>query len=203
MKKERLNINGSRDLGNFEKMCRDPKACAMTNQAAFIQKLKEIHLIAMSFSGVLTPPFVYQNDKGEKTFRFSNRDLLAVELLKKYKYEVVVISNRRTSVVANRCEKMGVGFYTAEDVLKDGGKHAVLNHIMDHWGLMACQTMYIGDDINDLEVMTASGLAVAVRDARTQVANAADYVTDALGGEHAIREIAELLLVVKGYELKL
>jgi 3-deoxy-D-manno-octulosonate 8-phosphate phosphatase (KDO 8-P phosphatase) len=53
---------------------------------------------------------------------------------------------------------------------------------------------YIGDDVNDYELLCHVGLAVAVRDATRLPRSVAHYITEAKGGEGAVRELCELIL---------
>ena len=53
---------------------------------------------------------------------------------------------------------------------------------------------YIGDDLTDVVIMHRVGLAVATANARPEVKAAAHYVTQAQGGEGAVREVVEILL---------
>lgn len=203
-KSPRLQLNGLGDLGSWESVCAYPENLRENDKRlVLLSRLKTVHLVAMSFCGVLTPPYVYLGEDGEKLLRCSQRDLLAVELLNKYGYRVIVISNRRTKVVELRCHKMGVSFVTADTIAKDKGKAGALRHTLQDNHIFENQTLYIGDDLNDLEVMGAANLAIATRDADKHVREAADYITSAPGGEHAVREVAELLLMANGHELKL
>jgi 3-deoxy-D-manno-octulosonate 8-phosphate phosphatase (KDO 8-P phosphatase) len=57
---------------------------------------------------------------------------------------------------------------------------------------------FVGDDLPDVPVMRRVGLAVAVGDAMPEVKEAAHYVTKAVAGKGAIREVVELILKSKG-----
>ena len=50
-----------------------------------------------------------------------------------------------------------------------------------------------GDYYNDIEMLKAAGLGIAVKNARDEVKKAADYVLDVTNEEHAIAKIIELL----------
>ena len=57
---------------------------------------------------------------------------------------------------------------------------------------------YIGDDLQDLPVMTRCGLAASVPDAPALVRRHAHYVTRARGGRGAVREFCELIMHAQG-----
>jgi 3-deoxy-D-manno-octulosonate 8-phosphate phosphatase (KDO 8-P phosphatase) len=60
------------------------------------------------------------------------------------------------------------------------------------------EVAYVGDDLTDLPLMAQSGLAVAVGDAVAEVKAQADFVTQAAGGNGAVREVVELILKAQG-----
>jgi 3-deoxy-D-manno-octulosonate 8-phosphate phosphatase (KDO 8-P phosphatase) len=68
---------------------------------------------------------------------------------------------------------------------------------------------YIGDDFTDVVIMRRVGFAIATANARPEVKAAAHYITQAPGGEGAVREVAELILkaqnrwmdILKHYEI--
>jgi 3-deoxy-D-manno-octulosonate 8-phosphate phosphatase (KDO 8-P phosphatase) len=61
------------------------------------------------------------------------------------------------------------------------------------------EVAYMGDDLTDVVVMRRVGLAVAVANARPEVKREAHYVTEATGGEGAVREVIELILDARGF----
>ncbi len=197
----RLGINGrSREF--FGDTLRDPERYGSESEKELVLKLRSIRLVAMSFCGVLTPPYVDLDEKGKRTFRLSQRDLLAVEVLKKKEFRVMVLSNRH-AVVRKRCERMDIECFAADQVAEANGKDGLLRKIL--WGtdILMENVLYVGDEINDLAVMGLAGVAVAVNDAAPEVRDAADYITITRGGEHAVREVAEMLLATHGKKFEL
>jgi 3-deoxy-D-manno-octulosonate 8-phosphate phosphatase (KDO 8-P phosphatase) len=65
-------------------------------------------------------------------------------------------------------------------------------------GLETAQVCYVGDDLPDLPVLRAAGLAVCPADAVTEVRQAVHVTTQARGGRGVIREVIELILKVQG-----
>jgi 3-deoxy-D-manno-octulosonate 8-phosphate phosphatase (KDO 8-P phosphatase) len=60
------------------------------------------------------------------------------------------------------------------------------------------QAAFVGDDIIDLPVMRACGLAFAVANAREDVKDEAHVITDHRGGEGAVRDAVEYILKAQG-----
>jgi N-acylneuraminate cytidylyltransferase len=76
-----------------------------------------------------------------------------------------------------------------EEGAKD--KAAVLRRICEEYGIMLDEVLYVGDDINDVEVMRIVGIAACPADASSEVKDVADYVAKRCGGNGAVREIIE------------
>ena len=77
-------------------------------------------------------------------------------------------------------------------------KIPILEEILADAKLAPEEVAYIGDDFTDVVVMRRVGLAIATANARPEVKPMAHYVTQASGGEGAVREVVELLLKAQG-----
>ena len=73
-------------------------------------------------------------------------------------------------------------------------KIPILNEILADAKVEASEVAYIGDDFTDVVVMRRVGLGIATANARPEVKTIAHYVTEAPGGQGAVREVIELLL---------
>ena len=56
----------------------------------------------------------------------------------------------------------------------------------------------MGDDVVDLGVLKRVGVAIAVRDGIPETKATAHYITQARGGDGAVREVVELILQAQG-----
>jgi 3-deoxy-D-manno-octulosonate 8-phosphate phosphatase (KDO 8-P phosphatase) len=65
-------------------------------------------------------------------------------------------------------------------------------------GLTNDEVAFAGDDLNDIPLMLKSGLGIAVANAAHETREHAHYVTEARGGEGAVREAVELILKAQG-----
>jgi 3-deoxy-D-manno-octulosonate 8-phosphate phosphatase (KDO 8-P phosphatase) len=65
-------------------------------------------------------------------------------------------------------------------------------------GLRPEEAAFVGDDVIDLPAMRAAGLAIAVKNARAEVKEEADYVTPHAGGDGAARDAVEFILKAQG-----
>ena len=57
---------------------------------------------------------------------------------------------------------------------------------------------YIGDDVQDIPILTRVGFPVAVANAYPEVLSRVAYITRASGGRGAIREVVDLILKAQG-----
>jgi YrbI family 3-deoxy-D-manno-octulosonate 8-phosphate phosphatase len=62
-------------------------------------------------------------------------------------------------------------------------------------GLILSQVAYIGDDVNDLPCIQQCGVTACPADAVKKVKKSVNMVTEAKGGEGAVREFCEYLVV--------
>ncbi len=69
-------------------------------------------------------------------------------------------------------------------------------------GILRHEIIYVGDDLPDIPVLEACGLAVAPKDACAEVKAIADYISPVMGGEGVARDILEELLKAKGLWMK-
>ena len=77
-----------------------------------------------------------------------------------------------------------------------GEKLPILEGLLAELGIPADEVAYMGDDVNDVDCLRAVGLSFAPSDAAREAKAAAWTVTSARGGEGAVREAAELVLML-------
>jgi N-acylneuraminate cytidylyltransferase len=158
----------------------------------FLKKydLKNIKILLTDSDGVLTDGGMYYTEKGDELKKFNTKDGMAFELLKKAGIITGIITGENINLVKRRGEKLNV------DELHLGIKNKMqtINHICKKYDISYENIAYIGDDINDLEVIKCVGFGCSVKDAMECVKEEAKYITKAKGGQGAVREIAELII---------
>jgi 3-deoxy-D-manno-octulosonate 8-phosphate phosphatase (KDO 8-P phosphatase) len=161
-------------------------------------RARAVRLVVTDVDGVLTDASVLYSERGEELKRFSLRDGMGVERLRESGVETAFLTRERTGFTAARAAKLGVSkVYVG--VLD---KRAHLATLAETTGLSAPDLAYIGDDVNDVDIMRAvvdaGGLTGAPADAFETASRAAVYVTRAIGGHGAFREFAEWILSLRG-----
>jgi len=155
-----------------------------------------LRVIATDVDGVLTDGGVYYSDDGEALKRFSVRDGMGVERLRADGVEVAFVTRESSRLVERRAEKLKVRLC----YLGVGDKKAALPRLLEDAGIEVGQLGYIGDDVNDAEIMTAvasQGLVGAPLDAVPVVLRGAHYRCVRPGGYGAFRDFAEWILELR------
>ena len=162
------------------------------------KKFSKCKFLVLDFDGVLTDNKVYINQNGIETVRCDRGDGLGLELLKKYTdIEVLIISKEKNPVVAARAKKLKIRCISGED-----DKLAVLKKEIKLKKISLEQICFIGNDLNDVKLLKSVSLGIAVADYHQSVLSVTDYITKKKGGDGAVREVCELLLLSKKYELQ-
>lgn len=158
------------------------------------EKAKHIKLLITDCDGVLTDAGVYYGENGEVLKKFNIRDGMGVERLRKLaSVETAIITGEVSPSVAKRAEKLKI----TELHLGIKDKLAVLVQIMVNRNLTKNNIAYIGDDVNDIEIMQNVGLTACPSDAISFTKEVTDYICENKGGEGCFREFAELIIAAQ------
>ncbi|HEU4732918.1 MAG TPA: HAD hydrolase family protein [Kofleriaceae bacterium] len=154
-------------------------------------------LVVTDNDGVLTDGTVYVSAAGEQLKAYSVRDGMGVERLRAHGVATGVLTREPPPLIAPRAAKLELPHLWTS--VRDKRGH--LGRILEDAGVSLDRLAYIGDDLNDLELLElvgAVGLTAAPADAMPRVRDAVHYVCDAPGGRGAFREVAEWLLSLRG-----
>lgn len=152
-----------------------------------------ITLLALDVDGVLTDGTVYYGADGETLKAFNIMDGLGLRLLARCGIATAIISARTSAPLTRRAADLGIHHvYTDRQ-----DKRAAWDELLAATATPASAAAYVGDDLIDLPVLGRAGLAVAVANAHPAVCRAGHYVTARNGGQGAVREIAELVLLAQ------
>lgn len=150
----------------------------------------QVRLLVLDFDGVLTDDRVWVNENGEEMVAASRSDGMGLERLRSETgIDVMVLSRESNPVVTARCEKLGLPIW--QSILKKG---RAIREVLDKKKLQPGEVIFMGNDINDLEVFPEVGFAVAPVDAHGTVLRRADLVLSREGGKGAVRELCDMIL---------
>jgi 3-deoxy-D-manno-octulosonate 8-phosphate phosphatase (KDO 8-P phosphatase) len=165
----------------------------MTDEA-LAERCRALKLVLSDVDGVMTDGTVLMLPDGGEARAFHVRDGLGVVLAHHAGLRTGVLSGRSSETVERRAS--GLGMAIVSQGVRD--KLAELRTILTREGLEAREVAYIGDDVNDLPVLTEVGLSAAPADASLEVRLQAFMVMDARGGQGCLREFIEAILRARG-----
>ena len=150
----------------------------------------KIKLIGTDIDGVWTDAKMYYTDKGDFMKAFSTYDGMAVQILRDLNIPVVILTSEKTNIVKERAKKLQI-----KDVyIGEKEKLKRMNYICKKMKISMKEVAYIGDDINDLELLKNVGISGCPIDSPVQKLFNPDIITNKKGGEGAFREFVEEIL---------
>ncbi|MBS1663279.1 MAG: HAD-IIIA family hydrolase [Bacteroidetes bacterium] len=160
----------------------------------YSQRAAKIKILLTDVDGVLTDNGVFYGESGEVLKRFSIRDGMGVERLRKLAgVDTGIVTGELSPSVARRAEKLQI----TELHLGIKDKLGRLRELMERRGIGWDEIAYIGDDVNDLEVLEKVGLSACPSDAMAAVSAIVHYRCVEKGGYGAFREFAEWIITLK------
>jgi 3-deoxy-D-manno-octulosonate 8-phosphate phosphatase (KDO 8-P phosphatase) len=155
-----------------------------------IERANDIRLLVLDVDGVLTDGRLYFSSRGEDLKCFHVRDGAGIVHLLRSGVQIAVISGRQSKAVERRMSELGVTWI--RQGIED--KMAALRELLDILGLGPQAVASMGDDVADLPIFEVARLAIAPADAHASVKSRAHFVTQASGGQGAVREVCDLIL---------
>jgi 3-deoxy-D-manno-octulosonate 8-phosphate phosphatase (KDO 8-P phosphatase) len=157
-------------------------------------KARAIKLILADVDGTLTDGRLFVLPDGAEVKAYDVRDGMGILMARRAGLEVGVITGKTAPSLGHRAARL----HLSEIHQGVADKGAVLAEILERRKLAAAEVAYIGDDLGDLDVLRAVGLAGAVADAHPLVRRNSDYVCRRPGGQGAVREFIEFILKSQG-----
>ncbi len=168
-----------------------PNAPAPNNDARI--RARRIRLVLFDVDGVLTDGTIWcvPSATGQQEIKgFSAHDGIGIALARRAGLRLGVITKRRSDSLAQRARDLRLDYvYQGVD-----HKREALEAVWRDSGCSAAETCCMGDDLVDLAMLQASGLAAAPANARLEVLAAAHFVTPHRGGDGAARDLIEFIL---------
>ena len=160
---------------------------------SYKEKLNKIKNFVFDVDGVFTDGIIYVDSQGNETRGFNSKDGIVVKKALKCGFNIIIISGANNKGILKRLRKLGI-----KDIyLGSENKSSVLNEHMKINNMKRNETLYMGDDISDLEAMKMVGLKTCPNDAVSEVRNTSDYISPKKGGFGCVRDVLEQTLKVQ------
>lgn len=148
----------------------------------------EIKFLALDVDGVMTDGGMYYTESGEEIKRFDTKDGRGIIELQKSGVQVGLISSGfKSKIIEGRCKTLKIEkYYIGTDP-----KLGILKQWCEELNLSLNEIAYIGDDVNDREIIKAVGFTACPADAMNTIKDIVDVVLSRNGGHGCIREFIE------------
>jgi len=158
-------------------------------------RAQEVRVMFFDVDGIFTDGGLFFSETGESLKRFNTLDGHGIKLLMRAGITPVIISGRNSAPLRTRLQQLGVehAILGTEDKLPAAQQFLQQHHLGWH------QAAAMGDDWPDLPVMRRSALAITTPQAHTEVVHMAHHITRVAGGQGAVREACDLVLVANGH----
>lgn len=161
------------------------------------EKAAHIRFFFSDVDGTLTDGCTYYSANGEELKKFSHIDGTGFLLLKKVGIVPGLITGEDTLIVKCRAEKLQL----KHCLLGVKDKVEIIKRFAEENNCNLDEIAYMGDDLNDLGLISHAGLSFAVGNAHALVKKNAHICCKSKGGEGAFREAVEMLLTFRGLDL--
>jgi len=154
---------------------------------------KNIKLVGTDIDGVWTDARMYYSADGDIMKSFSTYDGMGVQLLREAGIPLIIMTGEDTEIVAKRAQKLGIDriFQGENEKLKR------LKEVCTELGITLDEVAYIGDDLNDVDVLQAVGISAMPPNSPILDQFTPDYLTTRSGGDGAFRDFVDFILSQK------
>ncbi|SVB20816.1 uncharacterized protein METZ01_LOCUS173670, partial [marine metagenome] len=146
--------------------------------------------VGTDIDGVWTDSKMYVTPEGEWMKAFSTYDGMATAMLRNKGIIVAILTGENSDVVLSRAEKLKID----EVYVDEHEKLKRLTYLTKKYEISMDEVAFIGDDVNDLEVLNVVGLSAMAGNSPILDQFSPDYVTTRHGGNGAFREFADIIL---------
>ena len=151
---------------------------------------KNIKILLTDVDCVLTDGGMYYTSNGDVMKKFHTRDGMGVNMLRRKGIPTIIVTKEKTQMVKKWAKKMNIE-YVYDGVQQ---KETILKIISKKYNVKNSEIGYIGDDINDIELLKMVGFSATPNDGIPEAQKIVHYICKKSGGEGAFREVSDILL---------
>ncbi len=165
-----------------------------TPAPGFPERARRVRLACFDVDGTLTDGRLTYDSEGRELKSFHVHDGQGLVLLRRAGIRVALVTARHSGIVERRAAELGVQACTGI-----GDKLRCVEGIARTDGVALSEVAFMGDDLPDLRVMDAVGLAACPADAHRWIRDRAHWQSRLAGGAGAAREFVDALLDAQGH----
>lgn len=143
--------------------------------------------------GVLTDGGRYFSKNGEEIKKFHTRDGMGVNILLRNGIKTAIVTKEKSLITKKWAKEMNISKVYSGLICKE----KILPKICSQFKVKPNQIVYIGDDVNDIELLKKIGFSACPNDASQLTKKTVNYVCKTNGGNGSFREISDLVLSIK------
>ena len=159
-----------------------------------LEKLAAVKLLVFDLDGVLTNGKLLVMPNGEWMREMDIKDGYALQHATKSGLKVAVITGSNSVPVKERLSKLGIELFF-ENIHQ---KSLIINRLLSEFNIEKSTSLFMGDDLPDLDAFEAVGIKTCPSDAATELLHLADYISPKSGGNGCARDIIEKTLRAQG-----
>jgi 3-deoxy-D-manno-octulosonate 8-phosphate phosphatase (KDO 8-P phosphatase) len=166
----------------------------LRHEPALLLRAQPVRVVVLDVDGVLTDGVIALDDRGVELKHFHVRDGSALSFWRKAGKRAAILSGRWARNVERRAGELGI-----RPVIQGMPMKAEpFRRLLAELDVAPAQVCVVGDDLPDLPILMAAGLAACPSDAVPEVQAVAHLVATAPGGRGAVREVVETILRHQG-----
>lgn len=154
------------------------------------REIPRIKMLLTDCDGCLTDGGMYYSENGDELKKFNTSDGVALLMLKDMGIITGMVTGEDKVLNRRRAEKLKL------DVYEGGCKNKLdyIHTLLEQYNIELENIAFIGDEMNDFEVMSSVGLAFAPQNAVSEIKKISDFICEKSGGSGVVREVLSHLI---------
>tara|TARA_B110000037_G_scaffold93295_1_gene109859 strand:+ start:37768 stop:38430 length:663 start_codon:yes stop_codon:yes gene_type:complete len=151
-------------------------------------RLQKLKLIILDVDGTMTDGGMYFTENGDQIKKYNTKDGMAIKREVRDGMQFGIISHgHKLNMVEDRAQLLDIKHvYVGQE-----SKTEVLGRWCADLNIKPEEVAFVGDDINDIEIIKAVGLSACPADAVNAVKSISDIVLSKNGGAGCVREFLD------------
>ncbi|MEO6190172.1 MAG: HAD hydrolase family protein [Saprospiraceae bacterium] len=153
-------------------------------------KLALVQALVLDVDGVFTDNNILVTDQGEFFRTMNVRDGYAIRRALAAGLKIGIITGGKSIGIIKRMNMLGI----VDIHLGIEDKLSVFKSLLEKWNIAVEHSVYMGDDLPDIDCMKIAGLAACPRDSVPEILEICEYISTLDGGKGCIRQLIEQIL---------